>query len=167
MASASVTLPDQGTLSTTPHGSIKGSVPHDQNRPLTSPLLQLAIYFVGQEWRDYAACRDTPTDLFFPERGIPGEKIRDLCFSCPVRLDCLQDSVDTMPKFGWAGGHPKEGRTQVRALMREGLDLETADAMVLGDALEKVRQRKKDEKARRFDKEMGAPVIGEHSLVAS
>ena len=163
MASASVTLPDQTSVSI----NRRGVIPQAADRPNARDGFSLDLYFMGQEWRYSAACRDVPTELFFPDRGIPGEKIRDLCFSCPVRLECLEDSVDVMPKYGWVGGHPKEGRTKVRKLMREGYDLETADALVLADALEKVRQRRKDEKVRRFDREMGEPIIGEHVLVAS
>lgn len=167
MAAPSSSLPDHSSLSMSSHGSVKASVPHDPERPLTSPLFSLASYFVGQEWRDSAACFDVPTDFFFPPRGEPGDEIRDLCFSCPVRLECLDDSVRTMPKFGWRGGHPKEGRTQIRRIMEQDkLDLETADAIVLGDALERVRQRKKQEKGRRFDLGIGDVVLGEHVLAS-
>lgn len=166
MASASVTLPDELDSTFNLHlrqGSIKQSP--DQLNARDAP--GLAIYFIGQDWRDEAACLGTPTDMFFPPRGEPGEQIRDICFSCPVRLECLQDSVDSMPKFGWRGGHPKEGRVKIRRLMLvEGMDLETADAITLSDALEKVRQRRKDEKTRRFDRQMGEVILGEHVLAS-
>lgn len=104
-------------------------------------LMDLGIYFLGQEWRNDAACATVDTDLFFPERGIPGEKIRDLCFSCPVRLDCLEFSVTSMPKFGWFGGHPENGRRAVKRLVEGGVPLETADAIVLTTALKKMRKK--------------------------
>lgn len=164
MASASVSLPDQTTLSATRSGTLKLSA----DRPIPTPQPpNLLAYFAGQKWRNKAICIDIPHFVFFPERGVTGEQVRDICFSCPVRLECLQDSVDAMPKFGWQGGHPKEGRTKIRRLLNLGYDLETADAVVLSDALGKVRQRKKEEKSRWFDQAIGEPIIGEHELVAS
>lgn len=162
VASSSVALPDQTALTISRHGTVR-QVAAPSHTPDPAALLG---FFVGQEWRNQAACLGVPTDLFFPERGIPGERIRDLCFSCPVRLDCLEDSVTAMPKFGWAGGHPKEGRTRIRELLAQGYDLETADAITLSDSLEKVRQRKKAEKTRRYDRTMGEPILGEVTLAS-
>lgn len=120
--------------------SFHGPIPQAPDRvasTVTAPDYE--IYFWDQLWRNEAACIDLPSDIFFPERGMLGENIRDICFSCPVRLDCLDYSVYSMPKFGWFGGHPESGRKKVRRLMRNGYDLETADAVVLGEALSKIR----------------------------
>lgn len=162
MASSSTSLPDSFSLEV----SVRGSLRQSPDRPTSSPFSSLVDYFVGQEWRDDAACLDIPSDFFFPDRGVPGDEIRDVCFPCPVRLDCLEDSVRTMPKFGWAGGHPKEGRTEVRKLMADGYTLELADAIVLSDSLSRVRQRKKVEQGRRFDLDVGDVVLGEHVLAS-
>lgn len=106
----------------------------------------LTLYdWADQPWREEASCNGVDPMLFFPERGQPGEEIRELCFQCPVRLDCLAYSVETMPKFGWYGGHPEDGRKQVRRLMRAnpGLTIDRADSIVLLDSIRRMNRKKK------------------------
>lgn len=98
--------------------------------------------FEGQTWRNNAACLTAPTDLFFPERGTPGEAVRDLCFQCPVRMDCLDYSVTTMQPAGWFGGHPLSGRKRIRGLLKRGVSLDRADAVALKEALTRMDRRK-------------------------
>jgi WhiB family transcriptional regulator, redox-sensing transcriptional regulator len=62
-------------------------------------------------WRDLAACRDTPADLFFPE--VPSNtdagarqvaEARAVCRSCQVAPDCLRFAIGTRQAHGvWAG----------------------------------------------------------------
>jgi WhiB family transcriptional regulator, redox-sensing transcriptional regulator len=52
------------------------------------------MYDDSSRWREYAACLGTDPDLFFPvsESGPSGGQIwraKQVCHSCPVRLDCL------------------------------------------------------------------------------
>ena len=116
----------------------------DRLSAISRPDLTLYTW-EDQPWRQDAACIDVDPMLFFPERGQPGEEIRELCFRCPVRLDCLDYSVMTMPKFGWYGGHPEEGRKRVRAIMRSNptLTIDRADAMVLLDSIQRMNRKRK------------------------
>jgi len=105
----------------------------------------LTVYnFDDQEWRLSAACRGLPTDLFFPPSGVSGEPIRDVCFSCPVRLDCLEYALVAEEPAGWFGGHPFYARQRILKLLatHRQMDLETADAIVIKESLVRMRNRR-------------------------
>lgn len=56
-------------------------------------------------WRATAACKDWPTDLFFPERGADRRSedhratlARAVCALCPVRMPCLAVALGGAPE---------------------------------------------------------------------
>ena len=69
-------------------------------------------------WRDSAACKDLPPDLFFPpifkeDRTAPEPQYYALgklaCEVCPVKARCLVDAERGEEEFGlWGGTTPKE-----------------------------------------------------------
>jgi WhiB family redox-sensing transcriptional regulator len=69
------------------------------------------------QWMAWAACRDEPTETFFPARGSNAgmvRRIRRLCEGCAVRAQCLAFALTFERLDGWWGGTgPGE-----RALMR-------------------------------------------------
>lgn len=69
-------------------------------------------------WHTEAACRDQPTELFFPTRGGSGQAAKRVCARCPVRVDCLEDNL--LELFGIFGGmNPRERqRERVRRGVR-------------------------------------------------
>lgn len=76
-------------------------------RPPIATGLEPQVYVAN--WRDRAACRDFPTELFFPARG--GDKrseehrasiARAVCALCPVRMPCLMVALGYEPR-GEAG----------------------------------------------------------------
>lgn len=63
------------------------------------------------EWVKLAACRDADPALFFPERGESSREAKQVCLSCPVRLECLEYALANGEKFGvWGGKSDKERR---------------------------------------------------------
>ena len=54
-------------------------------------------------WRDRAECRDMPTSLFFDPQCY--RQLRLICWRCPVRVECLDDTlrVETLV-YGFRGG---------------------------------------------------------------
>jgi len=148
MASSSNRSVNLSDLDIIPLRYTYGTIPQAPDRVTLSSRPDLSLYDWFQPWRSKALCAemglDNP-DAFFPPRGgsgaeTPGEDIRAMCFQCPVRLDCLAYSVEVMPKFGWFGGHPEDGRKKIRRLMRRGVELESADAIVLTKSLIKMRR---------------------------
>ncbi|MEE6281528.1 WhiB family transcriptional regulator [Georgenia sunbinii] len=67
-----------------------------------------------QTWAVRAACREVGPDELFV-RGAAQRAARELCFHCPVRLECLADALDAHVPFGVWGGLTERER---RALLR-------------------------------------------------
>lgn len=44
------------------------------------------------EWRDEAACKTMPHDLFFASGKMLGA-VEEACGACPVRAECLADAL--------------------------------------------------------------------------
>jgi WhiB family redox-sensing transcriptional regulator len=66
------------------------------------------------EWTGVAACRDTAPDALFVQ-GAAQNRAKSLCLGCPVRTECLADSLDNRVEFGVWGGLTERER---RALLR-------------------------------------------------
>lgn len=66
------------------------------------------------DWQDYAECKGTNTNLFFPERGTGSDEAKAVCSTCPVRLQCLQYALDNGETFGIWGGLSERQRRRVR-----------------------------------------------------
>jgi WhiB family redox-sensing transcriptional regulator len=74
---------------------------------------------VDETWRERAACLGMDRGLWFP--AIPESRTkagrervqhaRDVCKSCPVRLECLEYAVRTWQAYGiWGGLDPEQRR---------------------------------------------------------
>ena len=68
------------------------------------------------QWTASAACgkgRLQPDALFV--EGSAQREVRSVCVTCPVRLECLADALDSRTDFGVWGGMTERER---RALLR-------------------------------------------------
>lgn len=60
-------------------------------------------------WMAEAACRDLPTEWFFPPNGVMPVKAKNVCFGCPVNAECWEAGKDEL--YGvWAGTSVEERR---------------------------------------------------------
>lgn len=74
-----------------------------------------------QEWKTKAVCRQQNPELFFPNRGDhdTAAQARQVCRSCPVITECLDDALSRKERHGvWGGLTPGE-RTHLRRQMAE------------------------------------------------
>lgn len=55
-------------------------------------------------WREGAVCAEIGPDLFFVGKGQSVQEAKRACAKCPVRLQCLADSIDTTVEYGIFGG---------------------------------------------------------------
>lgn len=56
------------------------------------------------DWRDYAACRGDDPSTYFFEDTSPNHQARRTCYTCPVRIDCLEYATEHEKDWGvWAG----------------------------------------------------------------
>ncbi len=65
-------------------------------------------------WTQLAACAGIDTTLLFG-KGAEQRQARELCYSCPVRLQCLAEALNADSDFGVWGGLTERER---RALLR-------------------------------------------------
>lgn len=70
--------------------------------------------FADQTWAARAACASSEPDALFV-RGAAQRNARELCFGCPVRMECLADALNSNTMFGVWGGLTERER---RALLR-------------------------------------------------
>lgn len=75
--------------------------------------------FDRDNWREYAACRNTDPDLFFPT-GTSGpaleqiEQAKAVCRTCMVQTICLEYALETNQDDGVWGGTSEEERRKLR-----------------------------------------------------
>src|SRR3954452_20062527 len=67
-----------------------------------------------QDWTTRAACRNDAPDTLFVQ-GAAQNRAKSVCLGCPVRTECLADSLDNRVEFGVWGGMTERER---RALLR-------------------------------------------------
>ena len=74
-----------------------------------------------EEWTLRAACaKRSPDELFV--QGAAQRQAREVCFDCPVRLECLVDALDNRIQYGVWGGMTERER---RALLRRAPTVES------------------------------------------
>jgi WhiB family transcriptional regulator, redox-sensing transcriptional regulator len=62
-------------------------------------------------WQDYALCRETDPEAFFPEKGGSTREAKKVCRRCFVRAECLGYALDHDERFGvWGGLSERERR---------------------------------------------------------
>lgn len=69
-------------------------------------------------WWEDASCRTESAELFFPpmraprhEKRAAERKAKRLCFSCPVRAECLEAAIEGEERHGvWGGMTSRERR---------------------------------------------------------
>jgi len=74
-----------------------------------------------ESWTTKAACAGRSPDELFVQ-GAAQRQAREVCFSCPVRLECLVDALDNRIQFGVWGGMTERER---RALLRRAPSVES------------------------------------------
>lgn len=65
-------------------------------------------------WMDFAACKDSDPDAWYPDSGDPSSRARKICWNrCPVQLLCLAYAIETNERHGIWGGLSREQRDQL------------------------------------------------------
>ena len=72
------------------------------------------VWRIRYDWQEHARCRGEDPDLFFPERGSPGDSAKRVCVTCDVRLDCLEYALANGERYGIWGGLTERERTRLR-----------------------------------------------------
>ena len=82
----------------------------------------------SRSWRREAACRDLPTDLFFPVgHGLRAQAqaglAKQVCAECAVRDECLEYALAANSRYGVFGGLDEDERRQLRRRPGGGLGM--------------------------------------------
>ena len=56
-------------------------------------------------WHQRAACKDLSPDIFFPHNynDSSTKEAKEICSSCPVKVECFQDAISNNVYGIWAG----------------------------------------------------------------
>ena len=67
-----------------------------------------------ETWAAHALCAGQEPDALFVQ-GAAQRQVRTRCFSCPVRLECLADALQSEANYGvWGGLTERERRAMLR-----------------------------------------------------
>ena len=64
------------------------------------------------QWRNHAACRNFPPDIFFPGVGESSDLAMSICAECPVKYICLEENIEEFA--GIYGGTSGRERRKLR-----------------------------------------------------
>ena len=73
------------------------------------------------DWHSKALCAEIGSDLWFADSTHTAEnkRAKQMCFECPVRVECLEDALRGNIQFGvWGGLTPLERRALKRKMRR-------------------------------------------------
>lgn len=74
-----------------------------------------------KDWPAHSACRGVDPDRLFVQ-GAAQNRAKAICAGCPVRSECLADSLDNQIEFGVWGGMTERER---RALLRRRPEIQS------------------------------------------
>lgn len=72
------------------------------------------MWRIRYDWQEKAQCLQADPDLFFPERGSPGDSAKRVCVECSVRIECLEYALANGERYGIWGGLTERERTRLR-----------------------------------------------------
>jgi WhiB family redox-sensing transcriptional regulator len=78
---------------------------------------------MSDDWRNGAECLNLPEarkDIFFSLVRPDMKAAKAMCAKCPVRRECLEDSLEQQDRFGIFGGADQYQRRQALQIDREG-----------------------------------------------
>lgn len=72
-----------------------------------------------KSWRDDAACRGFPVDMFFGETTTAQAEAKSICSTCAVSHDCLAFALTINTMFGVFGGKTYKERQGIAKQMHK------------------------------------------------
>jgi len=83
---------------------------------IEDPMIYLLATPITQErpWMVFGMCRGRDPELFFPESREEANHAVSICFTCPVRIECLEYSIDAGERFGIWGGLTEKERLRLK-----------------------------------------------------
>ena len=70
-------------------------------------------------WMARGNCSNKPPEIFFPSDGAGVEKAKGICFTCPVKVLCLEHALVHRIDHGVWGGCSERQRRRIRKERRQ------------------------------------------------
>ena len=86
---------------------------HDYQHKMMKDFIQ-SLHNGDLDWQHLALCAETDPDAFFPEEGGSQRIPKEICNSCPVRLQCLEHAIRNNETHGVWGGLSPGDRQKIR-----------------------------------------------------
>lgn len=84
----------------------------------TAVIHSAKIPWEHDEWRDWAACKNADTNVFFEQIPVVAESI---CGVCPVAVECLDYAMREYIYYGMWGGKTAHQRRSLRSQLHRDL----------------------------------------------
>ena len=65
-------------------------------------------------WQTLSLCAQVDPEIFYPEKGGSTKPAKQVCLSCEVRTECLEDALKNDDRFGVRGGLNQAERNRLR-----------------------------------------------------
>lgn len=102
------------------------------------------------DWRDLAACRDYPPEMWFPDKADTASRDAALrvCRGCPVVTQCRAFAIDNTIPHGVFGGQTQKVRNKVLGIRADAAPVEDwqLDLKPCGTAAAYRRHQRRGEK---------------------
>ena len=112
-------MPGQGERKREPW---KKPINHNTNKGRIFPTIVRNVEPNKGNWREQAACKGQPIELFFPERGGEGvtntRKAREFCRICPVVEECLEYGLQFNDRHGVYGNTTPMQRRKIKRTLK-------------------------------------------------
>jgi len=82
-----------------------------------------SVSILEEAWREYAACKGAPSEMFFDTSPAVQADARKICAGCRVRTECLEWALETEQQYGIFGGLTVRGRKQLQRRRKNTLKL--------------------------------------------
>lgn len=81
---------------------------------MSAPIYLAPARGGDDDWMEQAACRDYPTEMFFPTQGGDERPAKQVCWRCPVRQECEEYALNNGFTHGIFGGRSERERRELR-----------------------------------------------------
>jgi WhiB family redox-sensing transcriptional regulator len=75
---------------------------------------------MSESWSERANCKEIPVEVFFSSKRADIRRAKAACMECPVRRECLEDSLKQQDRFGIFGGADHLRRRQALQIDADG-----------------------------------------------
>jgi len=85
----------------------------------TAQFNYLTMFSGDRSWVKRASCAGLATSFFFPDNNQVTPEHKQVCFNCPVKVECLEYALKNQTSLGVWAGTSESDRRRIR---RKGIN---------------------------------------------